>query len=513
MPRYLKTSCDAQNESEDKFHALFNCMAEGFALHEIITNDHSLPVDYRFIEVNPAFERLTGTSKEAVIGRTLLEVFPESERSWIERYGRVALTGVPENFTEFSKEIGRWYEISAYCPVYGQFACVFSDVTATRHLEDQLRQSQKMESIGTLAGGVAHDFNNILTVIMGAATMLQMKLEGDAELGPFVRQVINSSERAAKLTHNLLAFSRKQTIKLHKVDVNDIVNVMHDFLARIIGEDVVLKTVCSDEALPVCADRGQIEQVLMNLSANARDAMPNGGVLRIETARVESRDHALELDGCRPGSYARIAITDIGSGMDSVTRLRIFEPFFTTKEIGYGTGLGLSMAYGIIKQHEGTINVYSEPDEGSIFRIYLPLHGGASCDLHESGHKIIQGGTESILLVEDDPEVRACNCAILECVGYNVLCASNGEEAIDLFKNFGDGIALVIIDVIMPGMNGKETFGRLKVLQPDAQVLFVSGYTSEILNRKGVLIEGINFLSKPLEPHLFLGKVRELIDA
>lgn len=378
MPANLQQSCSSINESEEKFHALFNCMAEGFALHEIITDDQGEPVDYRFIEVNPAFERLTNKRKEDIIGKTLLDVFPDCEKVWIERYGRVALTGTPAGFSEYNKDTGRWYDVSAYSPVHGQFACVFSDVTANKRLEEQLRQSQKMESIGILAGGVAHDFNNILTVIMGAGTILQMKLERDVELGPFVHQILDSSERAAKLTHSLLAFSRKQTIKALSVDVSAIVTVMKDYLVRIIGDGITLETACSSEPLPVYVDRDQIEQVLMNLAANARDAMPAGGVLRLETTRVDSRDLALELEGRKPGLYAQITLTDSGVGMDAVTCSRVFEPFFTTKEIGYGTGLGLSLAYGVVKQHEGAINVYSEPGEGTVFKIYLPLHGGSS---------------------------------------------------------------------------------------------------------------------------------------
>lgn len=499
--------------NEERFHALFSTMAEGFALHEIITDGAGTPVDYRFVEVNPAFEKLTGMSAAETIGKTVLEIFPGTEKIWIERYGQVALTGMPDKFSEFSKETGRAFEVSAYCPAPGRFACVFSDVTANRHLEDQLRQSQKLESIGTLAGGVAHDFNNILTVIMGAGAMLQMKLTGNADLEPFVRQILSSSERAAKLTHNLLAFSRKQTIKPFKVDVGEIVKGLHDFLARVIGEDVRLKTFCSPEPLPVFADRGQIEQVLMNLAANARDAMPDGGTLTLETSLVQSCDHSLELEGCRPGRFALITVSDGGIGMDSATCQRIFEPFFTTKEIGYGTGLGLSMAYGIIKQHEGTIKVYSEPGEGTVFKIFLPLQGGAAENNAEAVEREFLGGSETILLVEDDPEVQASNSAILECVGYNVICAANGEESIALFEHYCNTISLVILDVIMPGMNGKDVNEFLKALRPNVKVLFVSGYTADILNRKGVLTEDINFMSKPLEPHLFLGKVRELIDS
>jgi PAS domain S-box-containing protein len=498
--------------NEEKFHALFSTMAEGFALHEIITDSQGEAFDYRFLEVNPAFEALTGKCAAEIVGKTLLEVFPASEKVWIERYGQVALSGTSDRFSEYSKETGRAFEVSAYSPAPGQFACVFSDVTVNRHLEEQLRQSQKMESIGTLAGGVAHDFNNILTVIMGAGAMLQMKLESDAELGPFVRQILSSSERAAKLTHNLLAFSRKQTIKPVKVDMNDVVGIMRDFLGRIIGEDVTLKTTLCSGTLPVCADRSQLEQVLMNLAVNARDAMPNGGTLTLETALVHSCDHSLELEGCCAGDYALISVSDSGFGMDSTTSSRIFEPFFTTKEIGYGTGLGLSMAYGIIKQHEGTIKVYSELGEGTVFKIFLPLQMTKAAIKALPVDRPLPGGTETVMLVEDDPEVRSSNSAVLECVGYNVIVASCGEEAIALFEHYCNTISLVILDVIMPGMNGRDVNEFLKALRPNVKVLFVSGYTADILNRKGVLSEDTNFLSKPLEPHLFLGKVRELID-
>lgn len=374
----LQPSSGIQSESAELFRALFNTMAEGFALHEIITDELGNPVDYRFLEVNPSFESLTGKSHDEIVGKTLLDVFPDSEKVWIERYGRVALTGVPESFTDYSRETGRWYDVSAYCPVHGRFACIFNDSTAVRNREDQQRLSQKIESVGTLAGGVAHDFNNILTVIMGAGAMLQMKLADNAELGQFVRLILNSSDRAAQLTQNLLAFSRNQTIKPLLVDANNVVSVMQGLLENVIGKDIILEAVCSSEPLPVSVDRAQIEQVLMSLAVNARDAMPDGGAVRLETSRVDSRDYVLELDGCRPGMYAQIAVTDAGVGMDAETRVRMFDPFFTTKKYGNGTGLGLSMAYGIIKQHGGAIQVTSDPQVGTVVRIYLPLYDGAS---------------------------------------------------------------------------------------------------------------------------------------
>jgi CheY-like chemotaxis protein len=228
---------------------------------------------------------------------------------------------------------------------------------------------------------------------------------------------------------------------------------------------------------------------------------------------VDSRDHALELEGCKPGSYAQIAVTDSGFGMDADTRERMFDPFFTTKEIGYGTGLGLSMAYGIIRQHNGTIKVYSEPGEGTVFRLYLPLNVGNPFDTDDAMQPALLGGTETVLLVEDDPDVLAINSSILECVGYNVVTADNGKEAVTLFEHYGDEISLVVLDVIMPGMNGKDVHEALICLKPGVKVLFVSGYTADVLSGKGVLAEETNFMSKPLDPNVFLSKVRELIEA
>lgn len=376
MNRKHNSTSRAVVDSEEKYRALFNSMAEGFALHELITNAQGIPVDYRFMEVNPAFERLTGKRKEAIIGKTLLDVFPESEKVWIERYGRVALSGVPESFTEYSKETGHWFEVSAYSPVRGQFACIFIDVTNARNLNDQLRESQKMESVGSLAGGVAHGFNNILTVIMGSSAMLQMKLENDHELAPFVRQIVDSSEQAAELTHNLMLFSSNTATNPLPVDLNDIVSGIREFLRQIVGTGITLETHCCRENVIVSVDRGQIEQVLMNLTTNAREAMPAGGVLRLETSRIAIENRMPDPEGCGHGGYVLLKISDCGIGMDAETCSRIFDPFFTTKERASGAGLGLSMAYGIIKQHKGTITVHSEPGIGTEFFICLPLHSG-----------------------------------------------------------------------------------------------------------------------------------------
>ena len=386
------------------------------------------------------------------------------------------------------------------------------DVTMVKALEEHIRQAQKLESIGTLAGGVAHDFNNILTVIIGAAALLELNVADDPEQMELVAQISHSAERATKLTQSLLAFSRKQAINKQPEDVGSVVTTMQDFFGRIIGEDILLTTYLPDEALMVTIDRGQIEQVLMNLAINARDAMPHGGVLDIVVSPVENDGTQLDLEGCRYGHYALITVSDTGEGIDPETAKRIFEPFFTTKLLGKGTGLGLSMAYGIIRQHDGVIQVESTQGEGATFKIYLPLRDQSEKPVSVLSLKQLPGGTETILLVEDDPEVLVMNKGLLERAGYVVLSALDGAEALDLFRRGSDAIALVVLDVVMPGMNGKDVYGKLKEYRNNVKVLFVSGYTADVLNTKGVVQSGNNFISKPLNPQVFLRRVRALID-
>ena len=386
------------------------------------------------------------------------------------------------------------------------------DVTMVKRLEEHIRQAQKLDSIGTLAGGVAHDFNNILTIIIGAAAMLEMNAVDDPEHMKLIAQISSSAERAAKLTKSLLAFSRRQTISRQPEDLGSVVCFMQEFLGRIIGEDILLTSYLPEEQLMVMIDRGQIEQVLMNLVANARDAMPHGGILDIAVSQIESDGTPLELEGFSSGNYALITISDSGEGIDTATQQKIFEPFFSTKVNGKGTGLGLSMAYGIIRQHDGMIYVYSEPGEGTTFKIYLPLRDQPKIVTSGQSLKLQQGGTEIILLVEDDPRVLAINRDLLERAGYMVLSALDGVEALEIFKHKSDIIELVVMDVILPDMNGTEVYEKLKAYESDVKVLFASGYTSDILNRRGIVQESSNFISKPLNPPVFLKRVRSLID-
>jgi CheY-like chemotaxis protein len=370
-----------------------------------------------------------------------------------------------------------------------------------------------MEAIGHLAGGIAHDFNNMLTAIIGYGSLLGMHIDKDSELKFYVDQILSSAEKSANLTRQLLAFSRKQTIAPKETDLNELIKGMKKLLLRIIGEDIELQAHLEEKDITVMVDPGQIEQVLMNLCTNARDAMPNGGLLSISTEAVRlDKDYTRTHDLEKPGRYALIAVTDTGIGIDEKNSQKIFEPFFTTKELGKGTGLGLSIVYGIIKQHNGNITVYSEPGRGTTFRIYLPLITANTEEAERVETVMPKGGTETILVVEDNEEVRTLTKHVLEGFGYKVIEAEDGEDGINRFAAQRDEIQLVIIDVIMPKMSGKDAMDEIKKIQPDMKVLFTSGYTADIINKKGILEEGTNFISKPITPYELLARVRELLD-
>jgi len=388
------------------------------------------------------------------------------------------------------------------------------DITEHRKLEDQLRHSLKMESIGTLAGGIAHDFNNILTAIIGYGHMALMDLRKDDPRRINVQYMLDGADRAAQLTKDLLLFSRKQISERKPVDLNEIVEKVEKFLKKVIGEDIEYRTVRRDGPIPILADSHQLEQVLMNLVTNARDAMPDGGVLTVSTESVTLREGFVSAQGiCGPGRYALITVTDTGTGMDEEIRCRIFEPFFTTKEVGKGTGLGLAVVYGIIRQHEGFIHVYSEPGCGSAFRIYLPLIREKALADSETRREAPPGrGTETILVAEDDVMVRNLAKAVLPEFGYTVIEAEDGEDAVRKFMENRDSVDLLLFDLIMPKMNGKEAFDEIRKIRPEVKAIFASGYATEIVMRKGLLDSGIPLISKPMSPNELARKVRTVLD-
>jgi signal transduction histidine kinase/ActR/RegA family two-component response regulator len=381
------------------------------------------------------------------------------------------------------------------------------------HLESQLRQSQKLESVGRLAGGIAHDFNNLLTVINGYSEYVMSELKPSAELAQSVAEIKKAGEKAALLTGQLLAFSRKQILQPVVLDLNGLVAEMDNMLRRQIGEDIELVTLLSSEPCRVLADPGQLSQVLMNLAANARDAMPEGGRLVIETANVVidagiAENHAEVL----PGEYVRLAVSDCGSGMDAETVAQLFEPFFTTKGLGRGTGLGLSTVFGIIKQSGGHIWVYSEPGHGTTFKIHLPRATGEDVPLSASKSRGQSAGEETILIVEDQPEVRALIVKSLSAQGYRVLETSNGDEALAIASTHVGPVHLLLTDVVMPGISGKVLAERLLDLHPGIRVLYMSGYTENVVAHKGILDAGINYLQKPFSPSTLSARVREVLE-
>lgn len=395
---------------------------------------------------------------------------------------------------------------------------VMADSLKTRdaekqNLEEQLRHAQKMEAIGTLSGGVAHDFNNILSAIIGYASLLKIDMEGDNRSTHYVDQILASSERAAHLTQGLLAFSRKQVLNPKAANLNEIVRRVQNLLMRVIGEDIELRTNLSDKDLTILADSGQIEQILMNLATNARDSMPDGGLLSIETARVELPEHFVNagVNG-KTGEYALLTVSDTGEGIDEEIRERIFEPFFTTKEVGKGTGLGLSIVYGIIKQHSGHVAVESTPKKGTTFKIYFPLIGSAVDELRVSAPAPVRGGTETVLVAEDEAEVRTLTKSVLEGFGYRVIEAVDGDDAIQKFLDSDGTVRLLLFDVVMPKRNGKDAYTEIRKMRPDIKVLFTSGYAADVINKKGTVEEGFNLITKPVSPKELLIRVREALD-
>jgi two-component system, cell cycle sensor histidine kinase and response regulator CckA len=393
-------------------------------------------------------------------------------------------------------------------------ASLAQDVTERVALEEQLRQSQKMEAVGRLAGGVAHDFNNLLTVILGYSQILADGLPPDSRLADSTGQIKSAADRAAGITRQLLAFSRKTVLSPRVINLNEVVLNLDSLLRRLIGDDIEVFTVPAKDLGAVKADPSQIEQVVMNLALNARDAMPQGGKVTLETSNVTldglyARDH----QSVEPGRYVMLAVSDTGEGMSAETQARIFEPFYTTKDVGKGTGLGLSMVYGIVKQSGGFIWVYSEPNRGTTFKIYFPRIDQPAELLPAEKHvDKVQRGTETILLVEDDEQLRQLSSSVLAHCGYNVLVASTPEQGLAVCKANSKDIGLLVTDVVMPRMNGRQLAEQILKLHPTMKVLYVSGYTNNAIVHYGVLDPGLWFLPKPFTLSALVARVREVLD-
>ena len=384
---------------------------------------------------------------------------------------------------------------------------------ALRETEEQLRQSQKLEGVGQLAGGIAHDFNNLLTVITGYSDLLLIRHSLDDVAREKIQEIKSAGVRATSLTRQLLAFSRKQVLQPVVLDVNTLVEGIGKMLERLIGEHIEVTTLLRPGVAKINADPGQIEQVLINLVVNARDAMPIGGRIAVETANVELDSEYAKVNApVKPGRYVMLSVTDNGTGMDSETQQRIFEPFFTTKEVGKGTGLGLSTVYGIVKQSGGSISMHSEVGKGTTFKIYLP-RADDQCATPVSRQDPLEpiNGTETILVVEDEEMVRKLAREVLDERGYRVLEAANGDEAIKICHEYENPIHLVLTDVVMPGMSGREVAQAIKTAHPEAAVLYMSGYTDDAIVRHGVLEPGINFIEKPFTSQALVSKVMSVL--
>ena len=395
-----------------------------------------------------------------------------------------------------------------------QFVINSRDVTESRATEEQLRQSQKMEAVGRLAGGIAHDFNNLLTAIIGYAELARSRLKVEDPSRAELAEIEKAGRRAAGLTRQLLAFSRKQVLQPRVVNLNQIVGDMDQMLQRLIGEDIELVTLPRENLGSVMADTGQIEQVVLNLAINARDAMPRGGKLTIETAEAELDENysAFHFD-VPPGHYVSLIVSDNGIGMDAKTLSYAFEPFFTTKEIGKGTGLGLSTVYGIVKQSGGHVTVYSEPGVGTTFKIYLPrVEALPDVTASSTRHPVQAGGTETVLVVEDEEPVRRLVCRSLEAQGYKTLSAAGPNEALAVCEEHAGEIHLMLTDVVMPRLGGKGLAKQATAVRPGMKVLFMSGYTDDAIVHHGVLDAGTPFLQKPFTPSALSRKVREVLD-
>lgn len=475
--------------------------------------------------INPRFSELFGyTLQEVPTGRDWFrKAFPDADyrkqviSAWISNQGKPRTDKiVPQIFTvtcrDGSLKIVKFYSVQTEA---GEQFVIYEDLTEQKKVEEQFFQSQKMEAVGRLAGGVAHDFNNLMSVVIGFSELILEELGPDNPIKEKLDDIYKAGQRANILTRQLLAFSRKQVMRPKVLDLNRVVFDFEKMLRRLIGEDIELRTALDPRLDRVKADPGQVEQVIMNLAVNARDAMPQGGKLTIETHNVfldetYAYHHGIELE---PGSYVMLAVSDTGVGMDKEISAKIFEPFYTTKEKGKGTGLGLATVYGIAKQSGGSVWVYSEPGQGATFKIYLPrIEQGEEPLLQKPAEEIAASGSETILIVEDDDAVQKLTRAALKSYGYTVLDAHSGEEALAMSRRYGGVIHLLLTDVVMPQTSGRQLGELMTRERPQLKVLYMSGYTDNIIAHHGILDQGVNFIQKPFTPKSLALAVREVLD-
>ena len=500
-------------ESEQRFRDLFEGSPDAIFVED---------VKGTVLDINPAACRLHGATREDLIGQNVLDLVPSERRDEVARDFKALVEGRLQQIEGAScRRDGRAVavEIRASRIKYAAQEAVLlhvRDVTVQKRLEEQLRQSQKMEAIGQLAGGVAHDFNNILTVIHGHASLLTTGSGLTGSGAKSAQQISQAAERAASLTRQLLTFSRRQVMQPRRLDLNEVVSNMTKMLGRILGEDIALQVNYSSQPALTQADAGMMEQVLLNLAVNARDAMPKGGVLAIRIAALEvDARRVAEQPEARVGRFVCVTVTDTGCGIPPANLRRIFEPFFTTKEVGKGTGLGLATVYGIVKQHQGWIEVESEVGKGTTLRVFLPRSAEtvAAAEVRPD-EKPVRGGTETILVVEDEAPVRELVCHVLSGHGYRILQAESGVKALEVWQDSKEQIDLLLTDLVMPDrMNGRELAETLRAERPRLRVIFTSGYSAEVVGRDLVLRHELNYLQKPYHPKKLAVVVRDCLDA
>ncbi len=515
---YFQKTREELRESRDFLENLIASMQDGLVI---------LDAQGRHLTVNDAFCRMTGYSREELLDlvpphpywppEALNQIQAAFDKTLNGQFDHFELTFKRKNGGRFPAIVSPSWVKDKEGNIISYFALV-KDITERKRLEEQLLHSQKMDAIGQLTAGIAHDFNNMLTAINGFAELMQMEMATDDPHQESITKILRSGRRAADLVQQLLAFSRKQVIEPRIININDTVAKMDKMLQRIIGENIELKTMLASDLWEINMDPVQLEQVIINLAVNARDAMPQGGCLTIETANVVLDDdyvsHHLET---QPGEHVMLTVTDTGHGMTNGVKIHIFEPFFTTKEWDKGTGLGLSTVFGIVKQNGGHIWVFSEENKGAVFKVYLPKakeEWGKSPELLQkpANTGMFPAGSETILLVEDDNHVRELARRVLTRSGFKLLEAANGQEALQLVGAHQGAIDLLLADVIMPGISGKVLAEQLTRQQPNLKVLFISGYTDNAIIHHGVLDPGINLLQKPFNPQALLAKIREVLD-
>jgi PAS domain S-box-containing protein len=510
----------ALTESERNYREIFNASKDAIFLHDAESGD--------IVEANKTVEEMFGYSREELLHQTVQKISSgeppyslEEARQWIQK----AFQEGHQSFEWLSrKKSGElfWVEVllsATRIGGEGRVLAVLRDITDRKHAEEekeklrsQLVQSQKMESIGRLAGGVAHDFNNMLCVILGYTELITARLPAHDPLLRDLRAIEKAACHSRDVTAQLLAFSRKQLIAPRTVNLNEIISGAKETLAPLIGEDVDLQFYPGPGLWNILFDPAQIEQVLVNLAVNARDALPSGGKLMIKTANI-SLDEARcrEQGGLTPGDYVHLEVSDNGRGMDTETLTHIFEPFFTTKGVGEGTGLGLATVYGIIEQNGGFIRVSSEPGVGTTFKIYIPKGAEQKRAPVKTARKAVGPGTGTVLLVEDDAMVSRMTAEMLKSFGYTVLIENNPVDALSLCEKNKIPINLLITDVVMPNMNGKELRDRIKIIRPEIKVLFMSGYTSDVIVHHGITEEGVHFIQKPFGLNDLARKIQNIL--